>query len=66
VSNGNNNVQGAVISGLNYLLGQSVEESDAGNGNKTYQYNSCNVASALGRFGSLVPLPNTWVDNWPW
>jgi len=65
-SNGNNNVQGAVISGLNYLLGQSVNESDAGNGTKTYQYNSCNVESALGRFGSLALVENTWVDNWPW
>ena len=34
------------------------------NGTKTYQYNSCEVAKALRRLGTLVPLNNTWVDNW--
>jgi hypothetical protein len=41
-ANGNNNIQGAVVSGLNVKLGATVGHSDVGNGIKTYQYNSCN------------------------
>ena len=63
-SNGNNTVLGAVVTGLNVQLGQSVACSDVGNGNKTYRYDSCNVAQAAARFGGLVPLRNTSVDNW--
>ncbi len=63
-SNGNNTVEGAVISGLNMILGQTVAESDIGNGTKTYAYNSCSVASALAALGVLVPFNNAWSDNW--
>jgi hypothetical protein len=63
-SNGNNTVEGTVASGLNVLLGQTVEESDVGNGTKMYAYNSCNVASAMSAFASLKPLDNAWADNW--
>ncbi|MEJ7759736.1 MAG: hypothetical protein WKF55_09090 [Gemmatimonadaceae bacterium] len=34
------------------------------NGTKTYQYNSYEVAKARCGLGALVPLNNTWVDNW--
>ena len=64
-SNGNNTVRGAVVTGLNFLLGINVPIADAGNGNKTFRYNSCFVANAAARFGGLVPLRNTSVDNWP-
>jgi hypothetical protein len=63
-SNGNNTVEGAVVTGLNIQLGQTVGISDVGNGTKTYRYDSCNVANAASRFGGLVPLRNTTVDNW--
>jgi hypothetical protein len=63
-SNGNNTIQGAVVTGLNAKLGQAVQQSDIGNGNKTFQYNSCNVESALGSFAALFPMPNAWMDNW--
>lgn len=62
-SNGNNGVQGATVSGLNVKLNQAVAVSTA-NGTKDYQYNSCEVAKAMSALGALVPLPNTWVDNW--
>ncbi|MDQ6717382.1 MAG: hypothetical protein M3Z17_03415 [Gemmatimonadota bacterium] len=62
-SNGNNGVQGATVSGLNVKLGMNVPVSTA-NGTKSYQYNSCEVAKAMSALGALVPLPNTWVDNW--
>jgi hypothetical protein len=61
--NGNNNIQGAIISALNVKLGQNVPVNTV-NGTKTYQYNSCEVAKALQGLGALIPLPNTWVDNW--
>ena len=61
--NGNNSVQGAIISALNAKLGVTVP-INTGNGTKTYQYNSCEVAKALRGMGALVPLRNTWVDNW--
>ncbi|MEP6509134.1 MAG: hypothetical protein ABJC63_13000 [Gemmatimonadales bacterium] len=61
--NGSNNVQGAIISALNAKLGQTVPINTV-NGTKTYQYNSCEVAKALRGMGALVPLQNTWVDNW--
>jgi hypothetical protein len=62
-SNGNNGVQGAVVSGLNVKLGTYVPTS-TGNGTKSYNYNSCEVAKAATTMGALVTLRNTWVDNW--
>ncbi|MEO5588004.1 MAG: type II secretion system protein [Gemmatimonadaceae bacterium] len=61
--NGNNYIQGAIVSALNAKLGQNVPINTV-NGTKQYQYNSCEVAKALMGLGALVPLPNTWVDNW--
>jgi Tfp pilus assembly protein PilX len=64
-SNGNNTVDGAVVTGLNEQLGQSVPQNSLGNGNKTFQYNSCNVAKAIAASGGqLVGYSNAWVDNW--
>jgi len=61
--NGNNFIQGAIISALNAKLGMTVPINVV-NGTKLYQYNSCEVAKALMALGALVPLNNTWVDNW--
>lgn len=61
--NGNNFIQGAIISALNVKLGIDVPINVV-NGTKQYQYNSCEVAKALMALGALVPLGNTWVDNW--
>jgi hypothetical protein len=63
-SNGNNTVHGGVISGLNIKLGQAVLASDMANGNKTYQYDSCALARALGKIGSLQRVRNGWTDTW--
>ncbi len=65
ISNGNNTVEGAVVSGLNTMFGQSLPQASIGNGTKTYQYNSCNVSSAMAKQAKLVPYTNAWVDNWP-
>jgi hypothetical protein len=64
VSNGNNAVSGAVVTALNVELGQTVPPASVGNGNKTFQYNSCNVAKAMAGMGELVGYTNAWVDNW--
>ena len=63
-SNGNNTVNGAVMTGLNVLLGQTPGVEAVGNGNKTFRYNSCEVAKAMASFGGLVPYSNAWVDDW--
>ena len=63
VSNGVNGIAGATVSGLNVKLGTYVPSS-AGNGTKSYTYNSCEVAKATSPAGALVTLRNTWVDNW--
>ena len=63
-SNGNNTVNGALVTGLNVLLGQAVPPSNIGNGTKTYRYDSCNVESAMKKFNGLAPLRNSSVDNW--
>jgi hypothetical protein len=64
IANGNNNVLGATVSALNMKLGITVPVDAIGNGNKTYQYDSCNVASAVSRFSSLVKIDGTWSDAW--
>jgi len=63
VSNGNNGISGATVSGLNVKLGTYVPSS-AGNGTKSYNYNSWEVSKATTPAGALVTLRNTWVDNW--
>lgn len=63
-SNGNNKVRGATITGLNVKLGESPGESDVGNGNKSYVYDSCNVQDAMQSQASFRMLDNTWLDTW--
>jgi hypothetical protein len=63
-SNGNNTVYGGVITGLNVKLGQAVPVADMANGTKTYQYDSCALARALGKIGSIQRVRNGWSDNW--
>ena len=64
-SSGNNTIGGAVVTGLNLLLGEIVLPSDLGSGTKTFTYNSCKVGAAAARFAGLAPLRNTTIDNWP-
>jgi hypothetical protein len=68
-SDGNNVTAGATLSGLNFLFGgtptegkHDVDNSDA-NGQKSYVYNSCNVANAASRMRRYIVMPNTWNDN---
>ena len=61
-------VEGAMVSGLDVKLGQSFAESNSGeNGGDAInlRYNSCDVASALARYGHLTLVANAWTDSWP-
>jgi hypothetical protein len=64
-SNGTNGVNGATVTGLNVKLGAILNQGDLALGVKSFNYNSCNVAKALGRWGQLDGYTNAWVDNWP-
>jgi hypothetical protein len=67
-SNGNNTTAGATFAGLNLLLGgspgASSDNSDA-NGQKTYVYNSCNVAKATKGLQTYRQWRNTYIDLIP-
>ena len=54
ISNGYQQIRGATVTGLNLLLGETVLDNDIGNGNKTFQYNSCNVLDATQALDSNV------------
>jgi hypothetical protein len=66
-SNGNNVSQGATLSGLNALVGQTPNPSSAddavANGTKSYVYDSCSVAKATSGMARYTMMPNTWMDN---
>ena len=64
-SNGNNSVNGATVTGLNVKLGATLPQQDVGNGTKSFNFNSCNIARAMAGMGQLVGYTNAWVDNWP-
>jgi hypothetical protein len=63
-SNGNNTIQGAVITALNVKLGIAVPQNAVANGNKTFQYDSCALLRALGHVGSVQRVRNGWTDTW--
>ncbi len=60
-----------MVSGLNILLSNdpaaaqaTIGQNSLGRGTKSINYNSCNVARALSRFGGLSVIANAWMDNW--
>lgn len=69
-SNGNNVTSGTVMSGLNELIGTTVQRTIAMddslailNGQKAYVYNSCSVTKATKSLARYTAMPNTWMDN---
>jgi hypothetical protein len=69
IDNGQGEIAGSVVTGLNMKLGQNVGQSQVdisvANGQKRYQFNSCAVQNALaGASTGIRPIPNAWVDNW--
>jgi hypothetical protein len=64
-SNGFQTVEGATITGLNELLGETVPSSDLGNGNKEFFYDSCKMKTAMKKaFGGLSEVPGSWAERW--
>lgn len=63
-SNGNNTVNGAVVTGLNVKLGWTVASTSVGNGTKNYNFNSCQITSALSSFSTMRPYKNTWSNTY--
>jgi hypothetical protein len=57
--NGAADLEGTIASGLNKLLGMTVNESDIGNGTMNFVYNSCSVMAAL-TFFNPVREPQSW------
>ena len=63
-ANGQANIYGALVTGLNVKVGTPVGVTDVGNGTKDYRYDSCAIARALGHIGSIQRVRNGWTDNW--
>ncbi len=63
VSDGNQTVRGGAVTGLNLLLGETPNETDLGNGTKTFRYHSCNVYEALSALNSLSAQPGSWFET---
>lgn len=64
-SNGYQTVEGATITGLNELLGETTPASDLGNGNKEFYYDSCKMKMAMkAAFGGLSEVPGSWAERW--
>lgn len=68
-SNGTTDLEGALITGLNILLGDSTAVvSDIGVGDKNFQYNSCYLklaAEGMGGGGNngLALVPGSWLEE---
>ena len=58
---------GTIISGLNYLTGDSPTDDDSdfkGDHEFRLRFDSCNIRKSLRFLRGFVPLKNTWIDNW--
>lgn len=62
-SAGNNIIEGATVTGLNELIGGDPADTDLGNGEKTFQYHSCNLLRAMKEAGKLYEVPGTWKES---
>lgn len=63
-SNGFQTVHGAIVTGLNEQLGETVPATDIGNGNKDFKYDSCAFRLATkAAFGGLALVPGSWAEE---
>lgn len=62
-SAGNNVVTGATVAGLDELLGENEDDTDLGNGEKTFQYHSCHLLRAMREAGTLYEVPGSWRET---
>lgn len=61
---GGNRVSGAVVSGLNRMLGIPAAAMDTVQGAMSVRYHSCDVTRALAAFRGLAAYRNATVDHW--
>lgn len=62
-SNGTQFIDGAMLTGLNELLGEDVEANDLGNGTVNLRYHSCNLLRAAREAGKMYEVPGTWSER---
>ncbi len=61
------NIFGTLISGLNYLTGDTptgVANRFGASADFLLRFDSCNIRKSLKSQKGFVPLVNTWIDNW--
>lgn len=56
-------IHGAIASGFNLQLGESVPQSSIGNGNKEILYHSCNLHASMRQTATFVADPGTWAET---
>ena len=61
---GSGEIRGAVVTGLDAMLGKYVGQSSKADGTKDYLYDSCAVERAADGHMRLTQMPSSWVDNW--
>lgn len=63
-TDGKQTVEGGISSGFNLLLGESVDQSSIGNGNKEIVFHSCNNHAAMQQTATFVRDPGTWAETY--
>lgn len=61
--NGDQTVTGAMMSGLNMLIGETVEDADVLDGTKNFQFNSCSVFRAMSAMSHFETVPGSWYQG---
>lgn len=61
-SQGQEYIEGSIVTGLNELLGENVPDSNVGNGTKEFKYNSCNVYKATRAKYRVSKVPSSWYE----
>lgn len=56
-------VHGAIASGFNLMLGESVGQSSIGNGSKEIIFHSCNLHMSMEHTATFVADPGTWSET---
>ena len=59
-------IYGTIISGLNYLTGDTPDDDSDFRGDHEFvlRFDSCYIRKSLRSLKGFIPLENTWIDNW--
>lgn len=61
-SQGQEDIEGSIVTGLNELLGENVPDSNVGNGTKEFKYDSCNLYKATRAKYRVSKVPSSWYE----